>query len=461
MAGMERRESGQFEPSARIYTGTQETTTQVLLVGKMRGRKMSKKTVRRRDNQQWMLDWVIKTTGRVQNFAYDNRVIPPEVKSYAQIHRVVDKHARHVVAIAEAAVKAGHTQTAAELYWAASEHYREAQHTIFEDDNPEKIYLHDMLLKCFDKVMEYASNPIERVEIPFEGNYIQGVLHMLPGRPKAPTVVFCPGMDMTKEAFVDALHHPFVERGMNCLHLDGPGQGTSNIRKIRVTLDNYERAGSAAIDYLVERPEVDPDKIGVSGFSMGSYWGMRLAALDKRVKAVATAAACYGPKTAIFEQASPRFKQVFMYMAGIHDEDEFDEFASKMVLDDVAANVTCPALQVTGEYDPLAPLETVLPIYDKVPAPKELWVIENDFHSPRNRPNFGGIDFYGYLADWIMDVFNGKIPDDHQREILVPEHGGVGPYVEQMKGGFNLPERIGAPSGLSDAQKGPAGIIGG
>ena len=73
-----------------------------------------------------------------------------------------------------------------------------------------------------------------------------------------------------------------------------------------------------------------------------------------------------GRRTAIFEQASPRFKQVFMYMAGIHDEEEFDAFAEQMVLDDVAGDVTCPALQVTGEYDPLAPLETVLPIYEKV-----------------------------------------------------------------------------------------------
>ncbi len=419
---------------------------------------MSKLTERRRDNQQWMLDWIIKTTGRVQNFAYDNRVVPPEVKSYAQIHRIADKHGRHVISIAERAEAAGHTQTAAELYWAASEHYREAQHTIFEDDNPEKIYLHGMLLKCFDKVMQYASHPIERVEIPFEGNYIQGVLHMVPGRPKAPTVVFCPGMDMTKEAFIDALNHPFVARGLNCLHLDGPGQGTSNIRKIRVTLDNYERAGSAAIDYLSERPEVDPDQIAVSGFSMGSYWGMRLAALDKRVKAVATAAACYGPKTAIFEQASPRFKQVFMYMAGIHDEDEFDAFAEKMVLDDVAGEVTCPALQVTGEYDPLAPLETVLPIYEMVAGPKELWVIENDFHNPRNRPNFGGIDFFGYLADWLNDALAGKIAADHKREILVPEHAPGGPYVDQMEGGFLLPERVGAAAGLSPDQLGPAGI---
>ncbi|MEL0144200.1 MAG: hypothetical protein VW931_05810, partial [Alphaproteobacteria bacterium] len=101
---------------------------------------------------------------------------------------------------------------------------------------------------------------------------------------------------------------------------------------------------------------------------------------------------------------------------------------------------------------------TVLPIYEKVPAPKELWVIETDFHNPRNRPNFGGIDFYGFLADWINDVFAGKIPADHQREILVPERAGVGPYVDQVEGGFHLPERVGKPRGLSDAQMGPAGI---
>jgi pimeloyl-ACP methyl ester carboxylesterase len=431
----------------------------ISLDGFYKGNVMSKLTERRRDNQQWMLDWVVKTTGRVQNFAYDERMVPPEVKSYAQIHRIADKHGRHVISIAEAAEAAGHVQTAAELYWRAGEHYREAQHCIFEDDNPEKIYLHGMLLKCFDKVMQYADHPIERVEIPFEGNYIQGLLHMLPGKPKAPTIVYCPGMDMTKEAIINPFHHPAIPRGFNCLHLDGPGQGTSNIRKIRVTLDNYERAASAAIDYLCERSEVDSDKIVATGFSMGSYWGMRLAALDKRVKAVATAAANYGPKTEIFEQASPRFKQVFMYMAGIHDEDEFDEFASQMNLEDIADDVTCPTLMVAGEYDPLAPLETVLDFYDTVPTPKELWVVENDYDIPRNRPNFGGMDFFPFLIDWLKDALEGKYPDNHKRETLVPDHSGCGPYGDQIEGGFLLPERVGAAPGLSEIQSGPAGVV--
>ena len=37
---------------------------------------------RRRDNQQWMLDWMVKTTGRVINFEYDEREVPSHVRSH-------------------------------------------------------------------------------------------------------------------------------------------------------------------------------------------------------------------------------------------------------------------------------------------------------------------------------------------------------------------------------------------
>ena len=56
-------------------------------------------------------------------------------------------------------------------------------------------------------------------------------------------------------------------------------------------------------------------------------------------------------------------------------------------------------------------------------------MIENDFHNPRDRPNFGGIDFFGYLANWLNDALAGKYGPGHKREILVPEHGDGGPYV--------------------------------
>lgn len=413
---------------------------------------MSYRTKRRRDGQQWLLDLAVKHTGRVQNFAYDERTLPREVKSYRMIPRVVEKYGRHMEQLGAAAEQAGHLESASEMYWHAVERYREAQHAIFEDDSDEKIYLHGRLLACFDKVMTLSGTDTERVEIPFEGDYIQGVFYRVRGRPKAATVLFVPGMDATKES--NPLLHPFTRRGMHCLHIDGPGQGTSNIRKIRITVDNYERAGAAAIDFLAAQPEVDTDRIAVAGSSMGSYWGMRIAATDRRVKAIAASAACYSAKTAIFEEASPRFKQVFMYMAGMDDEDAFDRMAEQMTLDGLAERIVCPSLMVVGEYDPLAHLDDVESVFSRVPAPRELWIVEDDFHQPRWSENFGGIDSLSFQADWLKDALDGRKPDNLD-QVVVVERMGMGPYAAPSDGA-RIPGRRGIPfDGLTDAQRGP------
>jgi hypothetical protein len=210
----------------------------------------------KRDDQQWILDWLVKTTGRVQNFANDERDLPPEVKSYRMIPKVLYKEALHIETIAKSAEAANHIDTARQLYRRASQIYHEAQHSIFEDDNPEKIFLHGKHIECYDKVAEYADYQIEKVEIQWEGVKIQGRFHILRDKRKAPAVLFLPGMDMTKETFPNPLANPFLRRDMHVLSIDGPGQGISNIRKIRVKDNNYERAAMAAIDWLTARPEV-------------------------------------------------------------------------------------------------------------------------------------------------------------------------------------------------------------
>jgi pimeloyl-ACP methyl ester carboxylesterase len=410
--------------------------------GKGNGHDNSLKLERKRDGQQWLLDYLIKVTGREQNFAYDERRFPPEAKSYRMIPRVMYKLGNHQETIARAADAAGHAETARELYFKAVETYRHAQHTIYQDDNPEKVFLHRRMSDCYERIISLSAYPIERVEIPWEGVSLAGLLHLVPGVRTAPTILFLPGMDMTKEAFPDPDDNPFLKRGMHLLSLDGPGQGVSNLRKIRVTHDNYERAASAALDYLASRPEVDANRLAVSGFSMGSYWAMRTAAADGRVRAVATAAACYGSKRAIFEEASPRFKQMFMYMAGIHDEPTFDAMAEKMHLYDHAARITCPTLQVVGEYDPLCHLEDAYAVYELLAGPKEFWVLENDFHAPWNVRNLGGLSAFPFLADWIRDALAGRIPPDHNRQVLVPDRSGKGPYEAPIDS-FWLPLRVG------------------
>ena len=129
-----------------------------------------------------------------------------------------------------------------------------------------------------------------------------------------------------------------------------------------------------AIDYLQSREEIISDKIGIYGVSMGSYWSLRLASYDHRPAVLASGVACFNPNNTIFTQSSPRFKQQFMYMAGIDDEDEFDEMAIGMTVKGYADKVKCPTLLVTGEFDPLCPLEGTFhrnraSHLDRAPAP--------------------------------------------------------------------------------------------
>jgi multidrug efflux pump subunit AcrA (membrane-fusion protein) len=56
--------------------------------------------------------------------------------------------------------------------------------------NDEKRYLHGGLMRCYDKVREFASYKIEHVDIPWNGTIISGNLHLAPGDGPKP-LVFC------------------------------------------------------------------------------------------------------------------------------------------------------------------------------------------------------------------------------------------------------------------------------
>jgi pimeloyl-ACP methyl ester carboxylesterase len=360
---------------------------------------------RRRDGQQWALDYVIAKTGREQNFENPGRRFPETVKSYRMIPRVLFKEADHLETLARGAEDAGHAHTARRLYFKAVQTYRHAHHSIFTDDHPEKLFLYGRMTDCFERIIALSDGRLERVEVPWEDATLSGVFHRAPGSDPKPTVMFFPGMDMSKEAFPDPDDNPFAQRGIHVLSIDGPGQGVSNLRKVHVTEDNYERAAGVFFEHLLEREDVDASKVAVSGFSMGSFWGMRFAALEPRLAAVATAGACYGGKREIFNVSSPRFKQIFMYMAGLTDTVE---------------------------------------VYNAVTAPKELWVLENEFHFPleSSSPNLGQRPVFDFIADWLIDAFASRYAEGYAREVLLEQNSGAGPYAATSRG-FFLPERAG------------------
>ena len=360
----------------------------------------------------------------VQNFEDDRPELPPGTKSYRMISKLQGEDAARKECVARALDEADHPETALEAYVKAAESYRKGQHVIFDDDHPQKLKLYAGLVRCYDRIMELADYPIERIDVPFEGQTIQIILHLLPDRRKAPCVLYIPGMDQTKEFYPYVYQNDMLRRGMHGCAMDGPGQGISNIRKIRVTANNYERAVKAVIDVLVQRPEIDKDKIGVFGISMGSFWAPRAAAFDPRIKACAGASATFANKNHIFNVSSPRFKQVFMYMAGISDENEFDDMAATMTLVSHCDKIRCPTLLATGEFDPLSPVEEGLAVFHELAAPKELWVLENEFHRVWAMQGLAGLDLNAFVVDWLRDAMTGKISADHNKTVYVRQKSG-------------------------------------
>jgi pimeloyl-ACP methyl ester carboxylesterase len=385
-----------------------------------------------RDNQQWMLDLALNMRGRVQNFERDDLEVPQgkRARNYRMLPKVWREAATRHEALAKRAQAMGFNETATWHYDHAIESYRMAQHPIYFDDHPVKIELNRKLAEMVDRRSKVASYPIERVEVPFGGGKtISCLLHLLPDRRKAPVVIYVPGMDQTKEVFPKAYHNIALSRGFHVLAMDGPGQGSSNLQKVRAVKDNYERAGAAVIGYLAKRPEVDAAKIAIYGISMGSYWSLRLSSYDHRAAAVVSSVACFNPNNTIFTQSSPRFKQMFMYMAGYDDEAKFDkEVASGMTVRGCLGKVKCPTLLVTGEFDPLCPLEDAVEAFDDLKVPKEMWVIENQYHPLWGLSNLGGMDCHDYVMDWLKGVFSGKRLPTKRGRIAYIRESGDGPW---------------------------------
>src|SRR5450631_689732 len=393
---------------------------------------MMKKLRTQRDNQQWMLDLALNMRGRVQNFERDDLEVPAgkRARNYRMLPKVWREAAERNEILARRAEAQGANATATYHYDHAIEGYRMAQHPIFYDNHPVKKALYRKLNEMVDRRSAVADYPIERVEVPFDdGKTISCLFHMLPDRRKAPVVIYVPGMDQSKEVFPKASHNIALSRGFHVLAIDGPGQGNSNLQKIRSVGDNYERAGAAVISYLMKRPEVDKKKIAIYGISMGSYWSLRLSSYDHRAAAVVSSVACFNPNNTIFTQSSPRFKQMFMYMAGYDNEEKFDvEVAKGMTVRGYLGKVECPTLLVTGEFDPLCPLEDAIEAFEDLKVPKEMWVVENQFHPLWGLPNFGGMDCHDYVLDWLQSLFSGKRKLKQSGRIAYIKENGDGPW---------------------------------
>jgi len=381
-----------------------------------------------RDDQQWAFDLAVKDNGRVMHFQPDGRGgLPRAVRSHAMISKHLGKAAQRLERLAGEELAAGHEETALDIYFDAAVGFVHAQHPIFAV-NDEKRLLHASALRCYDAVRKLAPYAIEHLDVEWEEGSppVAGNLHLVPGPRPRPCVFFIPGWDVAKEMYPHPRLNHAQQRGMHVFSFDGPGQGESNLRGVALRADNYERAASAAIGLLLDRPEIS--EIVVFGQSFGSFWAVRTAARDDRVRALAAPWFSGCDRYYLMTEESPRFKQLFAHLSRASSEAEVDELMEQMTNDDDMAKIRCPTLLTIGEYDPRSPLDEVYRLYDELVAPKELWVFADQHHpnALTGAPDVGNQDTIKLGLDWCRDRLEGE-PVRHDGQVVYVEPGGGSP----------------------------------
>jgi pimeloyl-ACP methyl ester carboxylesterase len=203
-------------------------------------------------------------------------------------HREWVATADRIAAIGDASAAAGHRVSAREAYWRACNYYRSSYFPLYGAPvDPRLVAAFDQETATFLKGAALSDIPIEAVEIPFEGKTLPGYFVAVndSGKPR-PTIVHTNGYDSTIQEMYFAHAPAAIRRGYNVLLFDGPGQGRNLIKDGIPIRPDWENVVRPVIDYALTRPEIDPKKIALGGWSFGGYLAPRAAAFEHRIAAL-------------------------------------------------------------------------------------------------------------------------------------------------------------------------------
>jgi len=126
------------------------------------------------------------------------------------------------------------------------------------------------------------------------------------------------------------------------------------------------------LDYLGTRTEIDQEKIGASGMSMGSTRSWWLAAIDDRIKAI-VGVVCFTRLTELIEHGYMRHHGIYYFVPGMLKH--FDTEAIHALI------APRPHLELSGDQDPGAPVDGVETLEGKVGHMYRLYGQPQNFHS--------------------------------------------------------------------------------
>ena len=284
------------------------------------------------------------------------------------------KVADGVRAHAEKFEGSGHRVSAAAAYLRASNYYQMAER--FRTPKDEKaLAVYKTAVDCFHRHAKLTDVKIEIVEVPFEGGSLPGYfVHAQNAKSKRPPcVVFFDGLDVTKEIqFVRGVPD-LIKRGISVLVMDGPGTGEAIRFRGHYLRHDYEVAGSACMDYLEKREDVDAKKVGVVAISLGGYYAPRMASMEPRFAACVAWGAIWDYYATWKKRIDVNFKTSLSvpghhitWILGVDTLDEALKRLEPFRLDGVVQKMRCPFLCVHGAEDEQVPLADAQALYNAV-----------------------------------------------------------------------------------------------
>lgn len=321
--------------------------------------------------------------------------------------------ADRVRSLGEEADKAGHRISAAEKYGRAAAYYITAERMQARDYEPRKA-MYRTMLDTMERFYAASDLNAQRVTFPYEGVALSAVFIPGQGAGPRPCMIFCNGLDSTKEMVTLALRDRFAKRGISTLVIDQPGVGEAlRLNNLPAVYDT-ERWASAAVDYLETREDVALKRIGMMGWSMGGYYAPRALAYEPRFAIGAVWGGNHdwgGHQKARLEREGdmpvPHYWSHVMWVWGQSDMESFMALMEKVNLNGHLQNIKVPFLITHGGNDRQIPIKYAQASYDEaINSPDR----ELKIFTPRE----GGIEHCGadnmepvmnYIGDWLADRF--------------------------------------------------------
>lgn len=272
-------------------------------------------------------------------------------------------------------------------------------------------------LASFERSTRLGSLNRERVEIPLAQGTMPALYTRAPGAEPSPVVVYCNGLDSCKELlFWSRLPEALARRGISCLSVDQPGSGEA-LRLQGLPVDPHSESWAGkAVDWLEQQPDVDPQRIGMTGISLGGHFAPRAVAFEPRFASGAVWGANHNWREVQDkrlkregENPVPHYWAHVMWAFGASGMDDFLAKSAEMNLAGVMERIEVPFLVTHGAKDRQIALDYAQQSYDALA------------NSPRRELKIftereGGVEHVGadnmsyardYLADWFADTLGG------------------------------------------------------